>query len=374
MWRREAGKRKCKPRNTEKIKGKKCSATLYVNLFPFFSPQRERAYNFHMIQVPDHILSTLAAGYGLQPADLTFLGGGRLDSDGIVYTYSRARQDYVLKILAMRSDDPQALLRLEERLKFIHFLGEHRAPIVNPLPCPDGGLYLAQASGAHLFTAYTYEKITGSTAGKMTWFDPILRPWGLAVGALHRLAQAYPTWQSSPIGDTGRSVLGWREEWQGFYNLCHDAEVRQRWESIGERLEALPVRRDCFGFIHNDPHAGNILITLEHIALLDFDVANYHWFANDIAITLQSLLFQQTGGLNRPLANAEPLRHFLEGFMEGYRWENDLDPFWLGQLDLFIAYRRVLGFVVMQDWLRSKPSQRAEWKRMILEEPPILGS
>lgn len=133
------------------------------------------------------------------------------------------------------------------------------------------------------------------------------------------------------------------------------------------------MRRDCFGFIHNDPHSGNILITPSHISLLDFDVANYFWFINNIAITLQSLLFNQTGGLNRPLASAEPLRQFLDEFMEGYRWENELDPFWLRQIDLSIAYRRILGFIVMQDWLAGKPSQRRTWKTMILEEPPVLG-
>jgi Ser/Thr protein kinase RdoA (MazF antagonist) len=207
----------------------------------------------------------------------------------------------------------------------------------------------------------------------MPWFDAIARPWGAAIGKLHRLTQSYPTWQNSPVGDTGRSVLGWREEWEGFYEWCKDADVRKCWISIRERLEALPVRRDSFGFIHNDPHAENLLVLENGVTLLDFDVANYHWFINDIAIALQAMLFKQTGGLDRPLENAAPLRQFLDSFMEGYCWENTLDPFWLGQIDLFIAYRRILMFTVLQDWLRHKPSQRRSIKTMILEEPPILG-
>jgi Ser/Thr protein kinase RdoA (MazF antagonist) len=265
-------------------------------------------------------------------------------------------------------------VKLEERLKFVHFLGDRGAPIIHPLPRPDGSLYATHPEGKHLFVAYTYQKIEGGSARRMVWFDPILRPWGAAVGALHRLTQEYPTWQCSLVGDSGQSVLGWREEWQGFYDWCQDQEVRACLQSIRERLEGLPVQRDAFGFIHNDPHVENILITPEHIVLLDFDVANYHWFINDIAISLQALLFKQTGGLDRPLASAEPLRHFLEGFMEGYEWENSLEPFWLGQIDLFIAYRRILLFIVMQDWLRKRPAQRRAWKAMILEEPPILGA
>jgi Ser/Thr protein kinase RdoA (MazF antagonist) len=325
-----------------------------------------------MINVPENVLSTLATGFQVQPGGLTFLGGGRLDSDGIVYTYARDHQPYVLKILAFRLDDPDALVRLGERLKFVHFLGEREAPIVNPQPLPGGSLYLTQEAGQHLFVAYTYPKIEGASAGRMVWFDPIVRPWGVAVGALHRLTQSYPTWQSSPVGNSGRSVLGWHEEWQSFYDACQDQAVQKCWLSICERLEALPVQREAFGFIHNDPHSGNILITHDHIVLLDFDVANYHWFVNDIAIALQSLLFKQTGGLDRPCANAAPLHHFLEGFMEGYSWENSLDSFWLEQIDLFIAYRRILGYIVMQDWLRNRPAQRATWKAMILEEPTIL--
>jgi Ser/Thr protein kinase RdoA (MazF antagonist) len=326
-----------------------------------------------MIRVPENILSTLSAGFQVQPGELTYLGGGRIDSDGIVYTFTRDQQSFVLKILAFRQDDTDALVRLEERLKFVHFLGDGGAPIVNPHPLPDGSLYFTQEEGQHRFVAYTYPKIEGASAGRMVWYDPIVRPWGMAVGALHRLTQTYPHWQNSPVGNSGRSVLGWHEEWQSFYNSCKDHEVQKCWLSICERLEALPVQRDSFGFIHNDPHAGNILITQDHIVLLDFDVANYHWFVNDIAIAFQPLLFKQTGGLDRPCANAEPLRHFLEGFMEGYSWENNLDPFWLKQIDLFIAYRRILGFIVMQDWLRNRPAHRAAWKAMILEEPPILG-
>ena len=326
-----------------------------------------------MIKVPENVLFSLSAGYQTQPVDLTYLGGGKIGSDGIVYTFTRDHQILVLKILAFRRDDLDALVRLEERLKFIHFLGDGGAPIVNPLVRPDGSLYVTQVDGENLFVAYTYQKIEGSSAKGMIWFDPIVLPWGIAVGALHRLTQAYPTLQCSTADNFGRSVLSWREEWQSFYECCQDMEVRKCWQSIRDRLEALPVRRDSFGFIHNDPHAENILITSNHIVLLDFDVANYHWFINDIAIALQTLLFKQTGGLDRPLANAEPLHHFLAGFMEGYSWENSLDPFWLSQIDLFIAYRRILGFVVMQNWLHTKPSHRRTWKAMILEEPPILG-
>jgi Ser/Thr protein kinase RdoA (MazF antagonist) len=64
---------------------------------------------------------------------------------------------------------------------------------------------------------------------------------------------------------------------------------------------------------------------------------------------------------------------FLGHFMAGYEREYHLASEWLNRLDLFIAYRRVLLFTVMQGWLQSKPDLHASWKRMILTQPDIIG-
>ena len=60
-------------------------------------------------------------------------------------------------------------------------------------------------------------------------------------------------------------------------------------------------------------------------------------------------------------------------WLEGYEREHHLSREWLDQLDLFIAYRRVLLFTVMQGWLQSKPDLRSAWKQMILDEPVVIG-
>ncbi len=109
------------------------------------------------------------------------------------------------------------------------------------------------------------------------------------------------------------------------------------------------------------------------ITLLDFDVANHHWFMTDIAIACQSVLFDLTGGMNRPLHDQQKLREFVRIFMDGYRSQYLLNPAWLEYLDLFIAYRRILLFIVMHGWISSQPEMHAAWKRMILEEPEVAG-
>jgi hypothetical protein len=68
------------------------------------------------------------------------------------------------------------------------------------------------------------------------------------------------------------------------------------------------------------------------------------------------------------------LWEFIHLFMDGYALENDLDEKWLVTLDLFIAYRRILLFIVMYNWIKSAPDRYASWKNMILTNPPVTRS
>jgi len=49
----------------------------------------------------------------------------------------------------------------------------------------------------------------------------------------------------------------------------------------------------------------------DELYLIDFDVSNYHFFASDIAIAIQSVLFTHAGGMERPVENKESLQRFL---------------------------------------------------------------
>jgi Ser/Thr protein kinase RdoA (MazF antagonist) len=327
-----------------------------------------------MISVPDPVLKALTAHFQIQPGALSPLGGGRGDSDGITYAYPFEDVQRVLKILAIPASEQDGLPRLQERLRFVRFLGEHGVDIVYPLASPDGNLYEVCSTPEHLFVAYVMAKRGGHLPGPGEWDHHFIQKWGRVIGKMHRITQLYPTWRHSDIiGSSGHPILGWESEWQSFFDWCQDPEVRDRWLSIRARLEKLPVARDGFGFIHNDPHNQNILTDDENLVLLDFDVANYHWFMTDISIALQGLLFTKAGGFERPVSDPGAVRGFLDAFMLGYETENHLDPAWLDRIDLFVSYRRILLFIAMQGWLATTPEVRASWKNLILHEPPILA-
>lgn len=327
-----------------------------------------------MISVPDPVLETLAYSFGTTMSHLTHFAGGREDSDGVIYAYPHNENRRLLKIMTVQEAEFQrGLLRLEERLRFMRYLGEKGAYIAYPRYSPKGSLYETHLHAGNLWFAYSMEIYPGNTHPAKDWDPNFFRNWGQVIGRLHCLAKDYPQWKACLDPQSGEEFLTWRQEWEGFYSWCQDEDVKGKWIAMKERLDDLPVNPDVFGFVHNDPHLFNLLVDGDRMTLLDFDVATHHWFANDIAIACQHVLVFLTGGLSKPLHNRRKLHAFLGYFLEGYRRENPLPSEWINRLDLFIAYRRILLFTVMQGWLQTQPEMRAAWKQMILSEPTIVG-
>jgi amicoumacin kinase len=327
-----------------------------------------------MIPVPEPALEALAQAFGTTTSNLTHFAGGREDSDGVLYAYPHQENRRLLKIMAIQEAETQrGLLRLEERLRFMRYLGENGAQIAYPRLSPQGNLYETHLYRGNLWFAYSMKIHPGKIRPASDWDPNFFRRWGQTLGQLHCLAKDYPDWKACQDPQTGEEYLTWRQEWEGFYSWCQEEDVKAKWADLKERLEALPVSPDVFGFVHNDPHLFNLLVDGERITLLDFDVATHHWFANDIAIACQHVLVFLTGGLSNPLHNRRKLHAFLGYLLEGYRREHPLSSEWLNQLDLFIAYRRILLFTVMQGWLQTQPKKRAAWKQMILSEPLLVG-
>jgi Ser/Thr protein kinase RdoA (MazF antagonist) len=333
-----------------------------------------------MIPVPSSIRVSLAQKFNTTAADLKHFGGGEESSDGIVYAYPCADGRRLLKVMAIPIEDQRrGRLCLEERLRFMRYLGDHDAHIAFPQRSPQGNLYETVSDAGHLWIGYNMAIAPGETPAQDAWDPRLFRNWGQAIGQLHRLALDYPSASLDP--ESGEPFLTWEEEWEGFYQWCQEDDVRAQWVTIKEQLDALPLPGEprAFGFIHNDPHIWNLRVDGDRAAdalkvtILDFDVANHHWFVNDIAIACQSVLIFLSGGLNGPIHHREKLLGFLEHFMEGYEREHHLATEWLNRLDLFIAYRRILLFIVMYGWVQSQPELYTSWKGLILSPPEVVG-
>ncbi len=132
-----------------------------------------------MITVPAPVLNTLAGRYATTASHLAYFGGGREESDGIVYAYPYEDRRRLLKILAIPTEDRRTgLFCLDERLQFVRFLGDHGARIVFPQRSPRGRLYETVPFEAHTWIGYGMEIAPGKAMNETTWDPAIFRNWG----------------------------------------------------------------------------------------------------------------------------------------------------------------------------------------------------
>jgi amicoumacin kinase len=340
-----------------------------------------------MKTIPKGVFARFADLCGKGPKDLAFFAGGKDWSDGILYRYDSGGHPMVLKILGMPAKDGEGLARAEERVRFVRYFGERGCPIVLPEPFGDGSLFALEREGDTSYIAYHYAFVPGRTitkADKSPYTGNFYRAAGELLGSLHAAWEDRPETLTLAGGsDSSAALRGWRDEMASFREWGEDEEVGGAWDRLRRELEKLPVDKAGYGFTHNDAHAFNMIFDPAAepgrsggepaLTLIDFDVANYHWFMNDSAVALYSFGIMAAGGVETEKGPPEGFLEFAyAAFWEGYRRRRDPGAFWLERRDLFLQYRRCLMFVPFQAETAERPEWRSRWKSRILAEDKRL--
>jgi Ser/Thr protein kinase RdoA (MazF antagonist) len=323
-----------------------------------------------MKKLPQDIIHDSARHFGLEPAALSFLGGGQDWSDGTLYEAPHQDGQRVIKILQLEPGDRDGLRRAEDRVAFVRHFGEHGCPIINPVPGADGRLFRVAERPEGSYLSYAYRKAEGRS---ISADEPAVRDGsyfravGRLMGQLHKTWEGYPEELGADGGSTASPALrGWRDESAFFRGWCREPRVARAWDRLAAELGRLPVDKAGYGFVHNDIHQGNLLLAdaagQPRFTLIDFDVANWHWYMNDCAIALYSFLSQARGGLEsgRPLPAGFRERAF-GAYWEGYGEFRDPGAAWLDRLELFLHYRRCLLFMPFQEASARQPAWRQRW-------------
>jgi len=86
-------------------------------------------------------------------------------------------------------------------------------------------------------------------------------------------------------------------------------------------------------------HQQNILISGDHIGVLDFDDCRYGWFALDIGIALYHAFWWGRGLPDDDFAKNDFALKIIKHFMIGYNEKNQLSDYWMRMIPLFTRYR-----------------------------------
>lgn len=319
-----------------------------------------------MKPLKDSIRRELAERFGLDDSKLEFLAGGREDSDGIVFTTIKDGRKKVFKI-SQASDEGH----VKNILEFAHYLGKCGIRIGSPIQNEHGNIYEVAMDGDNMLIATLMDFIEGMNpdADALQKDSELIYEWGKLTGRMHKAAKEYPIWKNVCTND---DRFGFEAEIDSFIKMAPNDFIKEKWLEIKEKLLALPINRDSYGFIHNDNHQMNIIAKGSEISVIDFDCAECHFFINDILLPVQGLLFDVTGGMLSPIAKPEVLREFYKHFLKGYHTENQLDSFWFGQLGVFLEYRRLLLYTVLQGWLTNDKDANEAFLNMIKNPCDII--
>ena len=316
-----------------------------------------------MIKVPEHVLSDLCEKLSIQKGTLSFLGGDREDSDGIVYTYLAQGKKMVVKLLAIPMDDKKSIENLKLRVQYANYLGEHGIHIACPIFNGNHNLYETSIADNYIFTAYIMNFVEGKSPTNEELTDELVREWGKLTGKSHRVTKEFTK--------TLQSFESYEGELNYFKCRCKEPVVKEAWSEMSQQLSAFPTSVEDYGFIHNDNHQHNILVSNNEITLIDFDCAGQQFFVQDITTPAQEIMFDLTGGMISPITDATRLKQFFDSFLSGYEQENHLSDFWYDKFNLFINYRRLLLYSVMEDWINTKPDLKAGMIQLIQNPPKI---
>jgi len=123
--------------------------------------------------------------------------------------------------------------------------------------------------------------------------------------------------------------------------------LHEKKKALFDKLHKLPRQNDSYGLTHNDIHYGNIFIDDGQLKIFDFDDCSYHWFANDIAIAVHSILpsYDQADDFNSITV------YFMTHFMSGYCQENQLGKDWLNRVPDFLRLYDLVSYGIFhQAW------------------------
>jgi Ser/Thr protein kinase RdoA (MazF antagonist) len=328
-----------------------------------------------MKYVPADVLAEYAQRYGIAPESLVKFAGGEDWNDGTVYAFTIHDKTHLLKVMELSDHADHGAQRLDERLTYLDYLRAHDAPVIHPVHSKQGRLVERVSHNELQFQAYAWQKVEGSRVEErdIERLGDFHREWGRTVGRMHALAQGYPDWRESPLCDEfGQSIASYRTEMDFFAGWLKDDDVRAVWSDLRHELGHIPVHRQNFGFIHNDPHTGNLLLNERGVFLLDFDVANYHWFMVDLAIMVYSEIYRLWN--RRPMA-LHLKQRIVGEILEGYARANTLAQEEIDRMELFLLYRRIIMFCVFYDQIRTNaPEYLRGMKDDILHRRKLLDS
>ncbi len=308
--------------------------------------------------IPAPVLSQACSLFGL-PNNVQFFAKSHEHSRSEIWHTG----NHLLKITPICYKDEY--LELSERIRFARFLTSHGVPCQSFVRSLKGQELeiIANNEDTYLCQCWLYieaKKVVDAHPMELRTF---YQEWAMLLARTHKLSKLYKSKHS----------VTWLDEWTQSYQMICDAEVKKCFRYLRDELSGRIAGTDNFGFIHNDAHPKNILISEKGLCLIDFDRACRHFYIADIANAIYSEYSRI--GFHSQHKDAFKLMPelFLRPFINSYLAHYPLPQKDLEDIELFILYRSIVMFgIFYQEILRYDPQYLAVFRENIIQRRHFL--
>lgn len=267
-------------------------------------------------------------------------------SANAVYTLSCGAGTFFLRIAPLEEKSPESV---EAELDFLCYLREQGYPAARSVPAADGKAFVTADTpwGVHSMTVF--EKALGMPMEQITCSKAVYEGFGQSLRRLHRLSRGYQP--------PGTARTDWRErlDWCARMAAEYGADLLVLSEArlIGDALNTLPRTPDNYGLVHYDFELDNVFYDADHgFTAIDFDDAMYHWYALDVAQSVESIR-EEVPGAQRESA--------VSSFLSGYQTEMPLDAQAFASMPVFTRFVNLYGYVRCLRCAREHWDNEPQW-------------
>lgn len=278
----------------------------------------------------------------------------KLAQDGfrnIIVTFRMKDTRYVARLSFA---DHRTKEMIEQELDWMDFLSMSGVRLAKPVQMKGSNRVISLALDDIGYWLTFFEHTDGrhvNVEDKIEWNGDLFHRWGEMLARLH----------CTGAPELERTV--WLDNYHHEFNCPDEGWVRPRYDELRNRMNTWEREPKQFGLIHNDLHQGNFHVTEGEIVLFDFDDCAYHFFANDLAVSIYHALW--TGTSYHPEWEEFPV-YFLTHFVEGYGIHRPQTGELYEKLIVCLKMRELFLYCLFRD--KWDPNDLADWQAAKLVE------
>ncbi|MBU9719932.1 MULTISPECIES: phosphotransferase enzyme family protein [Bacillaceae] len=276
--------------------------------------------------------------------------------ENFIYSGNIADVEYVIRFC---HSSHRSVEQIKAELDWLTFLKKQGSTVCGPIPSANQILVEEITAGDTQFYVSVFEKAKGSMI-KITENMKdmnLFYSWGKGIGELHRLTSTYtPLTNIIPREDymeMSRTLLS--------KFSTEDCEVKKQAKLLFDEIVSLPKLKQTYMLTHTDLHSGNFFFDGKKLWMFDFDDCAYNYIVHDLAMPVYyTAWYLENSKISFPTFSVNFFTHFLKGYLA----ENHISKDDLNNLPLFLKFRDVVLYVVLQEeWEGSQLT--SERKSMI---------